>query len=81
MNFCPFEGYPGGVPRCYQEAFLLHFADSEESPDNVPAFIDREVLAAFGAFMREYTAGTPAETVARQFGSTYWFYYFYRTGK
>ena len=81
VNFCPFEGYPGGVPRCYQEAFLLDFADTTQSLDNVPAFIDRDVVTSFSIFMREHSAGTPAETLAKRFGNTYWYYYFYRLGQ
>ena len=80
VRFCPFEGFPGGVPRCYQEAFLLDFADTAQSLDNVPAFIDPAVVDAFTRFMREHGGGTPAETLAKQFGNTYWYYYFYRLG-
>jgi len=81
VNFCPFEAFTGGVPRCYQEAFLLHFAETGQSPDEVPAFIDRDVLTAFGLFMQERGNETPAETLAGKFGNTYWYYYFYRTGQ
>ena len=80
VRFCPFEGFPGGVPRCYQEAFLLDFADTAQSLDKVPAFIDPAVVDAFTRFMREHGGGTPAETLAKQFGNTYWYYYFYRLG-
>ena len=81
VNFCPFEAYSGGVPRCYQEAFLLDFADTTQSLDNAPAFIDRAVVNSFNQFMQEHGSGTPAETIARRFGNTYWYYYFYRMGK
>ena len=81
VNYCPFEGYPGGVPRCYQEAFLLYYFDATQSLDNVPAFIDPDVLSAFGVFMNEYSGGGTAETIARRFGTTYWYYYFYRLGQ
>jgi len=81
VNFCPFEGYPGGVPRCYQEAFLLNFADKTQSLDNIPVFIDRDVVTSFSIFMREHTTGAPAQTLAKRFGNTYWYYYFYRLGQ
>ena len=81
VNFCPFEGYTEGVPRCYQEAFLLDFAETTQSLVNVPAFIDREVLTSFSLFMQEHGSGTPAETLAKRFGNTYWYYYFYRLGQ
>lgn len=81
VNFCPFEGYTGGVPRCYQEAFLLDFADTTQSLDNVPAFIDRDVVTSFSIFMREHGSGTSAQTLANRFGNTYWYYYFYRLGQ
>ena len=83
VNFCPFEGYPGGVPRCYQEAFLLDLADTTQSLDlsNVPAFIDRDVAASFLRFMSDRSSGTPDQTLARKYGNTYWYYYFYRLGK
>ena len=80
VNFCPFEAYPGGVPRCYQEAFLLDFTEKTQSLDEVPAFIDPAVLNAFSNFMREHGSGTPEETLAKSFGKTYWYYYFYRLG-
>ena len=81
VNFCPFEGYTEGVPRCYQEAFLLYLADTEQSLDNVPAFIGRDVVTSFSLFMQERGGGTPAETLAKRFGNTYWYYYFYRMGQ
>ena len=81
VSFCPFEGYKEGVPRCYQEAFLLNMADSEQGPDGVPAFIDPAVATSFSLFMQERGGGTPAETLAKRFGNTYWYYYFYRMGQ
>ena len=42
--------------------------------------IDPAVVDAFTRFMREHGGGTPAETLAKQFGNTYWYYYFYRLG-
>ena len=36
VNYCPFEAYSGGVPRCYQEAFLLDFADTTQSLEMFP---------------------------------------------
>lgn len=81
VHFCPFEGYTGGVPRCYQEAFLLYYADTAQSLDDVPAFIDRDVVTSFSIFMREHGGGTPSETLAGRFGNTYWYYYFYRLGE
>lgn len=81
VGFCPFEGYPGGVPRCYQEAFLLDFSETAQSLAAVPAFIDKQVVTSFGNFMKEYNGGATAETIARQFGNTYWYYYFYRMGQ
>ena len=83
VNYCPFEAYPGGVPRCYQEAFLLDFADTTQSLDldNVPAFIDRDVVTAFRLFMSERGNGTTDQTLARKYGNTYWYYYFYRLGQ
>ena len=81
VNFCPFEGYKSGVPRCYQEAFLLDFAETAQSLDDVPAFIDRDVVTLFSIFMRERANGTPEEKLADKFGNTYWYYYFYRLGQ
>ena len=80
VHFCPFEGYPGGVPRCYQEAFLLDYAETAQNLDAVPAFIDRDVVTSFNIFMGEHRGGTPEQTLARRFGDTYWYYYFYRMG-
>ena len=81
VNFCPFEGYKSGVPRCYQEAFLLDFAETAQSLDDVPAFIDRDVVTLFSIFMRERAGGAPEEKLAEKFGNTYWYYYFYRLGQ
>ena len=81
VHFCPFEAFQGSVPRCYQEAFLLDFLETTESLDDVPAFIDRAVVSSFSLFMTEYGNGAPAEVLAKRFGDTYWYYYFYRTGK
>ena len=81
VHFCPFEAFQGSVPRCYQEAFLLDFVETTESLDGIPAFIDRAVATSFSTFMTEYGNGAPAEVLARRFGDTYWYYYFYRTGK
>ena len=81
VNFCPFEGYKSGVPRCYQEAFLLDFAETAQSLDDVPAFIDRDVVTLFSIFMRERAGGAPEEKLADKFSNTYWYYYFYRLGQ
>ena len=83
VNYCPFEAYTGGVPRCYQEAFLLELADTTQNlePDHVPDFIDRDVVTAFRLFMSERGGGTPDPTFAKRFGNTYWYYYFYRLGQ
>ena len=59
---------------------MKDFAETGRNLDDVPAFIDRDVVTAFRVFMEEHSGGDPGQTLARRFGNTYWYYYFYRLG-
>lgn len=79
MQACPFTAYKV-VPRPFQEAFVLAAFQNGEVPAEIPSFISKQVVNAFAEFIEsQRMAGK--DLVARKFGNTYWYYYFYSTAK
>ena len=71
-----YEGSP--LPKPYQEAFLLYWASSHNGPEGLPAFISKEVLDSFQAFVTGMQKGQDADQMRGRFGKTYWYYYYFR---
>lgn len=61
-----------------QEALLLHWAMTHTSLEDLPFDLQGANVSRLGRFVEAYEAGTSEEKMLREFGDTYWFYYFYR---
>lgn len=65
------------LPEVYQEALILDLAINNEA-DNLPPYIEPQVASTFRSFMSDAQSGRSQDYMKRNYGSTYWFYYFYR---
>ena len=66
------------MPRSYQEAYLLLWAQSHNSFDGLPAFIDRRNAERISAFMKDSQQKADTHLMRKRYGNTYWYYYIYR---
>ena len=69
------EGYDA---RHYQEAVVLYWALTHDGPEGMPAFVTRQTAASFAKFISLVQAGRDEASLQKEFGNTYWFYYYYR---
>ena len=65
--------------RHYQEAVILHWSLTHDSPEGLPGFISRQVGTRFSKFISDFRSGTNEEIMEKEYGDTYWFYYCYRS--
>ena len=64
--------------RHYQEAILLYWALTHGGPEGMPGFITQKVTTDFTRFITLVQSGRDAASLEKEFGKTYWFYYYYR---
>lgn len=64
--------------RHYQEAIVLYWALTHEGPEGMPEFVSRNTAAGFTKFLTALQSGRDEDAMQREFGNTYWFYYYYR---
>lgn len=64
--------------RHYQEAIVLYWALTHDGPEGMPGFITRNVASGFTRFITALQSGRSEEDMEKEFGHTYWFYYYYR---
>ncbi len=64
--------------RHYQEAIVLYWALTHEGPEGMPEFVSRNTAAGFTKFLTALQSGRDEAAMQREFGNTYWFYYYYR---
>lgn len=69
------EGYDA---RHYQEAVVLFWALTHDGPEGMPGFITNKVASDFTRFISSLQAGKDEASMQKEFGQTYWFYYYYR---
>lgn len=65
------------LPEVYQEALLLDWAQNNAG-GGVPSFIEPHIASVFNRFISDVRADKPKEYMEKNYGSTYWYYYFYR---
>lgn len=65
------------LPEVYQEALLLDWAQNNAG-GGVPSFIEPHIASVFNRFISDVRADKPKEYMEKKYGSTYWYYYFYR---
>ena len=64
--------------RHYQEAVVLYWALTHDGPEGMPEFVTRQTAASFSKFISLVQSGRDEASLEREFGQTYWFYYYYR---
>ncbi len=64
--------------RHYQEAILLYWALTYGGPEGMPGFISPKVTSDFTRFITLVQSGRDEASLEKEFGKTYWFYYYYR---
>ena len=64
--------------RHYQEAVILYWALTHDSPEGMPGFISKQVETRFNRFITASRSGRDEASMEKEFGDTYWFYYYYR---
>ena len=64
--------------RHYQEAILLYWALTHGGPEGMPGFITQKVTSDFTRFITLVQSGRDEGSLEKEFGKTYWFYYYYR---
>lgn len=69
------EGYDA---RHYQEAVVLYWALTHDGPEGMPSFVTRNSASSFARFISSLQSGRDEESMMKEFGNTYWFYYYYR---
>ncbi len=65
------------LPEVYQEALLLDWAQNNAG-GGVPSFIEPHITSVFNRFISDVRADKSKGYMEENYGSTYWFYYFYR---
>lgn len=64
--------------RHYQEAVILYWALTHDGPEGMPDFITDRTAKSFTRFISRLQAGVDEASMQKEFGNTYWFYYYYR---
>ena len=75
---CPFEAFTSTVPKVWQEGYLLDRGLSGYGLEDLPDFISPANASRYEAFVRDFNANVPMDTMQRNYGDTYWFYYFFK---
>ena len=66
------------MPKAYQEALLLRWVLTHSDFDGLPVYLSRERALRIRSFIQNLQAGKGEADMRRDFGDTYWFYYYYR---
>jgi len=66
------------LPKSYQEALVLSMALAKGSPDAAPPYISPSVSVRLKNFLQAYDSGRNMTWMQKNFGDTYWFYYYFR---
>ena len=66
------------MPKAYQEALLLRWAQQHGSLEGMPPYLSMAHAQRLNRFILDMQAGKPEAELRRTYGDTYWFYYFYR---
>ncbi len=66
------------MPKSYQEALLLRWAQTHGSFEGMPPYLSVTHAQRLNRFILDMQAGKPEAELLRTYGDTYWFYYFYR---
>ena len=66
------------MPKTYQEALLLRWVLTHNDFEGLPPYISRAYAQRISQFITDSRAGKTEDQMRRDYGDTYWFYYYYR---
>lgn len=66
------------LAKSYQEALLLRWVMTHNDFEGLPSYLFRTHAQRIGLFIQDYRAGKSEDYMHKQYGDTYWFYYYYR---
>ena len=66
------------LPKSYQEALLLRWVMTHNDFEGLPTYLFRTHAQRIGQFIQDFRTGKSEDYMYRQYGDTYWFYYYYR---
>ena len=65
------------LSKSYQEALLLRWIMTHNDFEGLPNYLYRTLAQRIGEFVQDFRAGKSEDYMYRQYGDTYWFYYYY----
>ena len=66
------------MPKAYQEALLLRWVLTHEDFNGLPPYLSPVYAQRITRFISDYQAKKPEAQMRKEYGDTYWFYYYYR---
>ncbi len=66
------------LPKSYQEALLLRWVLTHQDFNGLPPYLAPAHAQRLGRFITDYHSGREEARMRRDYGDTYWFYYYYR---
>ena len=66
------------MPKAYQEALLLRWVLTHEDFNGLPPYLSPVHAQRISRFIADYQARRPEAQMRKEYGDTYWFYYYYR---
>ena len=66
------------MPKAYQEALLLRWVLTHNDFNGLPPYLSPVYAQRITRFLADSQAGKPEAYMRKEYGDTYWFYYYYR---
>lgn len=66
------------MPKAYQEALLLRWVLTHEDFNGLPPYLSPVHAQRITRFIADYQSRKPEAQMRKEYGDTYWFYYYYR---
>lgn len=66
------------MPKAYQEALLLRWVLTHKDFNGLPPYLSPAHAQRITRFISDYQAQKPEAQMRKEYGDTYWFYYYYR---
>ncbi len=66
------------MPKAYQEALLLRWVLTHSDFEGLPSYISPVHARRISSFISDFQANKSSEYMQKNYGDTYWFYYYFR---
>ena len=66
------------MPKSYQEALLLRWVQTHNDFEGLPGYLAPAHARRINSFILDMKAGKSEEKMRKDYGDTYWFYYYFR---